>query len=92
MMAGYKVEFSEVKCAIKDKVSNVQIARIQMTTHRLSSLNADDIGSAHVAQGEEDLSMLWHRRYGYLNQKGLQLLSLEHMVVGLPPIYTHTTM
>lgn len=88
-MASYKVEFSEGKYAIKDNNSDAHVARIKITSHRLFPLNVDDIGSTHVTQGEEASSMLWHRIYGHLNQKSLQLLSLKQLVDGLPLLHLY---
>lgn len=54
-----------------------------MTNHRLFPLVAEDVKYAHVAQ-EEDVSNLWHKKYGHVNSKTLKRLFEEKLVLGLP--------
>lgn len=88
MSSGYKVEFIDGECIVKEVQSNTQVARIPMTSHRLFPLEADDVLAAHVVQRDEDLSTLWHRRYGHLNKRSLNYLNEHQLVDGLPTI-TH---
>ncbi|XP_039135312.1 uncharacterized protein LOC120272535 [Dioscorea cayenensis subsp. rotundata] len=88
MSSGYKVEFTDGECIVKEVQSNTQVARIPMTSHRLFPLEADDVLAAHVVQRDEDLSTLWHRRYGHLNKRSLNYLNEHKLVDGLPTI-TH---
>lgn len=86
MNSGYTVEFAEGECTIRDDVSKEKVAHVLMTSHRLFTLDANDVGAANVAQGEKETSHLWHKRYGHLNQRSLKCLSECKMVVGLPKI------
>lgn len=61
MASGYKVQFSDGECSVRDAKTNNLVARIQMKSHRLFPLEAEDVGLAQVAQGDRDLTKLWHR-------------------------------
>ncbi|CAL2276267.1 unnamed protein product [Prunus armeniaca] len=39
----------------------------------------------------QDMSQLWHRRYGHLSYKGLRTLQFKKMVHGLPQLAVSTT-
>lgn len=40
---GYKVEFSDEVCIVSEVQSNIQVARIPMTSHRLFPLGGNDV-------------------------------------------------
>lgn len=86
MNSGYEVNFSRGECIIRDATSKAIVAQVCMTSHRLFPLEADDVHSAHIVQGDEEQSDLWHKRYGHLNQRSLRCLAEKHLVVGLPTI------
>lgn len=88
MNSGYMVEFAEGVCTIRDAASKERIAHVNMTSHRLFPLEADDVGNANVAMRAEELSDLWHKRFGHLNQKSLRSLCNLEMVTGFPSIST----
>ena len=35
---------------------------------------------------DEDLEALWHKRYGHLNSKSIQIMQQKQMVEGLPKL------
>ena len=86
MASGYIVAFADGECVIKDKDACTLLARVQMTAHRLFPLEANDVGSANAALSQHEVSKLWHRRYGHLNNIRLQQLSQKKLVLGLPHI------
>ena len=71
MASGYTVEFADGECVIKDKDACTLLARVQMTTHRLFSFEADGVGSANVVLSQPELSKLWYWCCGHLNNFSL---------------------
>lgn len=57
-----------------------------MTKHRLFPLVAEDVNYGHIAQ--EEVSNLWHKRYGHVNSYTLKHLYEKKLVRGLFPITT----
>lgn len=70
------------------------IIQTKMTANRMFVL----LARAQVKEAScfhapaQDLSHLWHCRYGHLSHKGLRTLQYKKMVRGLPPLPTPTTM
>lgn len=83
MGSGYSVEFAGGECIIKDATTRAKIARVCITSHRPFPLEVNDVGAANVAHKGEELSTLWHKRYGHLNQKSLKDLSEKQIVSSL---------
>ena len=78
------VEFSPHQVVIKD---------LKYPKHVLATGIADDItrlykfdnfGSSVFVAHNDDLSKLWHERFGHLNYHSLQQLCNQQMVTGLP--------
>lgn len=86
MASGYKVQFADGECSLRDAHTDSLVARVHMTPRCLFPLEADDVDSAHVVQGEGDISNLWHKRYWHLSQINLNYFSEHHLVVGLQAI------
>lgn len=70
------------------------IIQTNMTTNRmfvlLAKSQAKKASCFHTTS--EDLSHLWHCRYGHLSHKGLRTLQSKKMVRGLPPLPASTVM
>ncbi|CAL8156633.1 unnamed protein product [Prunus armeniaca] len=64
------------------------IAHTQMTANRMFVLlaNANIQSSSCLQVAAEDITDLWHRRYGHLNNKGLRTLHYKQLVKGLPKL------
>ena len=60
MASGYIIAFADGEYVIKGRDASTLLARVQMTAHRLFPLEADDVGSTHVALSQHELSKLWH--------------------------------
>jgi hypothetical protein len=70
--------------------SKMVIAKIKMTNNRMFPLHMkremmEKIGASFKASSQ-DQAWVWNLRYGHLNFKGLCLLQINEMVIGLPPI------
>lgn len=75
------------------------IIQTNMTANRMfilfaqsqTSLHAKQDSCLHTSTQDDDLSLLWHRRYGHLSYKGLRTLQYKKMVHGLPNFSSSTT-
>lgn len=64
------------------------IAHTQMTANRMFVLlaNANMQSSSCLQVAAEDITNIWHRRYGHLNNKSLKTLPYKQLVKGLPKL------
>lgn len=62
------------------------LAEVHQTEGRLYLLKLNVIDHCLIAQGEENLSWLWHSHFGHLNFHSLWEMSSKHLVEGLPLI------
>ena len=46
----------------------------------------------YLKMEEEDLEILWHKRYGHLNNKSIQIMQQKQLVKGLPKFKGAETM
>jgi hypothetical protein len=62
------------------------IINTQMTANRMFLVYAKmkPLPGNCLKMEEEDLETLWHRRYGHLNNKSIQIMQQKQMVKGLP--------
>ncbi|XP_057846121.1 uncharacterized protein LOC131055746 [Cryptomeria japonica] len=87
---GYKIEFYNEKCLIKDVNDNYRVTEISKMENGLykfqefTSNNGDENVCA-IAQ-YDDMSRLWHERLRHFNYQNLKLMDKLHMVHGLPNI------
>lgn len=86
---GLTVLFKSNSCRIYHP-ERVLLFESRMTANRMFKLltppthEAKCIDDACLYTTDEDVSHLWHYRYGHLNMKGLKLLKNKEMVRGLP--------
>lgn len=67
------------------------IIQSKMSSNKMFMVSAQVIlPTCLKASTSEDLSMLWHSRYGHLSFKGLKLLNQKGMVKGLPKVEEST--
>lgn len=64
------------------------IINTQMTANRMFLVYAKmkPLPGNCLKMEEEDLEILWHRRYGHLNNKSIQIMQQKQMVKGLPKL------
>lgn len=64
------------------------VVETQMTKNRMFLIHAikKPISADCLKVEEEDLGTLWHKRFGHLNKKSIQLMQKKEMVKGLPNI------
>lgn len=60
------------------------ILQSYMTTNKMFVLLAEVVSSSCLQATVDDVTNLWHQRYGHLSYNNLQLLSANQMVEGLP--------
>ena len=53
--------------------------------YKFDNFGSSSLPSVFVAHSDE-VSRLWHERFGYLNYRSLQNLSKENMIIGLPMV------
>ena len=69
------------------------IVETKMTTNRMFVIHAKKKklkAEKCFKMEEEDLGMLWHRRFGHLNNKSLQVMQKKQMVKGIPSLKDET--
>lgn len=82
----YTVVFDDHEYIIKNKETVAELARLNMSEHKLFPLTINEVRGVHVAFSKIGESHLLHERYGHLNINNLQQLSREKLVDGLPEI------
>jgi hypothetical protein len=85
---GQTVEFSPHQFVIKDlkdpnHVLATEIADDITRLYKFDNFGSSSFSSVFVAHSD-DLSKLWHERFGHLNYRSLQQLCNQQMVTGLP--------
>lgn len=86
MASAYFFSFSNGKCNIKDENADTLLACVHMMTHQLFPLDAMNIDSTHATLNTSEVAKLWHKRFGHLNIRSLQLLAQSQLVRDLPNI------
>lgn len=84
--SGYKVVFSKNVCRIFQENIRDQFLVIQKNNNNLYSMEFSSLDQVNVVIKGEDISLLQHKRFGYLNFQGLQYLNQQEQVVGLPSV------
>ncbi|GAA0154298.1 hypothetical protein LIER_12323 [Lithospermum erythrorhizon] len=87
---GLAILFKEGTCYVYHPRRG-EIIRSVMATNRMFTItlecNTERVQSGECLQAtSNELSMLWHQRYGHLNFKGLKTLHDKKMVIGLPEL------
>ncbi|KAJ0522113.1 putative RNA-directed DNA polymerase [Helianthus annuus] len=83
---GYEVKFSNRECRIKDKTGET-IGIVNMTGNKMFPLNlSQDLIPRAYSMITQDLSALWHQRYGHINFDTLHDMGMKEVVKGLPKI------
>ena len=72
--SGYSVLFEHECCTIKDNCTGVQLAKVQRLENNMFPLELSAVGYANAVVRCDEVSSLWHRRYGHLNFRSLKLL------------------
>lgn len=68
------------------EIKDTPLSCVKMTEHGLFQFSRNEVGIAYVDFSKQEISMLWHQRYGHFNYDRLQLLSRRKFVRGLPPL------
>ena len=82
---GYYILLKDNNLSIRDSRSNL-IAKVPMSRNRMFMLNIQNDLSKCLKACYKDTTWLWHLQFGHLNFGGLQFLSKNEMVRGLPSI------
>ncbi|CAJ2655081.1 unnamed protein product [Trifolium pratense] len=82
---GLTVVFKEDMCRVYHQERGV-IMQCKMTANRMYVIMVDVVIPTCFKVTNEDVTYLWHCRYGYLSQKGLKILEQKNMVRGLPKL------
>lgn len=73
MIIGYVMTFEKETCIIEDRKSRVRLVTIQKTQNNVFPLLVDQVKKTNMAEKSDDISMLWHKRYGHLNCRSLNM-------------------
>ena len=83
---GCSILLQRGRCQIHDSNGEL-VANIKMSGNRMFQLKTEVAGDQTCFQtSSQDLSWLWHYRFGHLNFSGLKTLQKKEMVKGLPEI------
>ncbi|CAL8084841.1 unnamed protein product [Prunus armeniaca] len=86
LQKGFSIKFDDDHCVISDKKKNTVVAKIKMMANKVFPLIMTSKENYVLEAENVEKSLLWHMRYGHLNQRSLQLLHQKDMVVGLPSV------
>jgi hypothetical protein len=85
---GKTIEFSPHQVVIKNLKDPKHVLATRIPDDITRLYNFDNIGSSAFSSffvaHSDDLSKLWHERFGHLNYRSLQQLCNQQMVTGLP--------
>ncbi|CAL9010551.1 unnamed protein product [Prunus brigantina] len=70
----FSVKFDDDHCVISDKKNNIVVAKIKMMANKVFPLIMTSKENYVLKAENVEESLLWHMRYGHLNQRSLQLL------------------
>ncbi|KAJ0802818.1 putative RNA-directed DNA polymerase [Helianthus annuus] len=85
MKTKHKLVFDEGACTITKKQTGETVCMIPVASNNTFPLdvsNANNVAFATIV----DESYMWHLRFGHLNERSLQSLSINQLVYGLPKI------
>ncbi|KAG6488255.1 hypothetical protein ZIOFF_057014 [Zingiber officinale] len=81
---GFDIHFPDKYCTMKKK--NQYVGKISLGSNNLFPLKLDIINAACYLIANEEISKLWHDRFGHLNFQSLKELARKNIVQGLPKI------
>jgi transposase InsO family protein len=82
---GYMIFMKERTLYLRDQ-DNRLLAQVEMTKNRMFKLNLVNVQARCLKACIEDMTWLWHLRFGHLNFGGLKQLSNKRMVKNIPHI------
>jgi transposase InsO family protein len=82
--SGYTVVFCGDCCKIIETNTSNILAEVKMTDNKLFPLLITDVKERILTVQENNLTELWHWRFGHLSESSLKILSQKKMVSGLP--------
>uniref|UniRef100_A0A251VGU8 Putative zinc finger, CCHC-type n=1 Tax=Helianthus annuus TaxID=4232 RepID=A0A251VGU8_HELAN len=81
---GYEIKFHNHECVIKDPTGK-HMGLVRMTGNKMFPLNlAYDVTPRVCNIMTQDVSVLWHRRYGHINFETIHNMGAKEVVKGLP--------
>lgn len=83
MHSGYNVKFEGNAFTIWDSKTGLPLAQIQRTRNNMFLLEASKVGLVNIVTSEKEEAQLWHKRYGHLSNKGIQLLDQKRMLLSM---------
>lgn len=83
---GYSVVLQENKCIISDDRTGKQVVLMPRSNNNMFLLDLKRVKRLNLAVKGQDTSELWHRRFGHLNYRSLDLLAQIRSVHGLPDV------
>lgn len=84
--SGYTVVFRDNCCKIIETSTSNILVEVKMTDNKLFPLLTTDVKEKVLTVQENNLTDLWHWRFGHLSETSLKVLSQKKMVSGLPEI------
>jgi hypothetical protein len=86
---GKTIEFSPHQVVIKDLKDPKHVLATRIANEITRLYKFDNFGSSYFSSvfvaHSDDLSKLWHERFGHLNYRSLQQLCNQQTMIGLPP-------
>ncbi|KAJ0077392.1 hypothetical protein Patl1_35790 [Pistacia atlantica] len=84
MQKGFRLEFADNKCEIKDP-SGVEFMCVPMK-NRSFVVNWSSMDVKAFSSREENKSLLWHKRLGHFNLNSIKIAVDKNMVKDVPTI------
>lgn len=82
---GFDFRFVGDQCSMKK--NDQQVANIVMGSNKLFPIKLDIVSSTcMIATSNDEVSKLWHERFGHLNFRSLKEMSTKEIVRGLPKL------
>ncbi|KAL4318116.1 hypothetical protein GQ457_18G020990 [Hibiscus cannabinus] len=85
---GFTVTFDKSSCLVASKASGKVLVKASMTQNKLFPVDLTRVETCALIAQKEEVTALWHRRYGHININNLKMLQQKEMVKGMPVLGT----
>ncbi|KAK8497476.1 hypothetical protein V6N11_029300 [Hibiscus sabdariffa] len=84
LSSGFIVIYDKSSCLVASKAYGKVLVKARMMQNKLFPVDLTRVETCALIVQKEEVTVLWHRRYGHININNLKMLQQEKMVKGVP--------